>query len=132
MTVMAGSHVEMLRQMDEAMMRGDIETMFSFYADDVDVHIGGQSRLAGDYHGIEAMQELFGRFMAAAGEYSFENLSYLADDKHGVIVQRGTMSKDGQTLTVEESFMFHFRDGKISEFWYFPFDQNAVDDWFGR
>jgi hypothetical protein len=26
----------------------------------------------------------------------------------------------------------HFRDGKISEYWYQPWDQAGVDAWFGR
>lgn len=131
MAVMSDTHVETLRQMDEAMMRGDIATMFSYHTEDVVIHIGGQNKLSGDYHGINEMQQVFGDFMEAAGEYSFENLSYLADEKHGFIVQRGTMKRDGNSLTVEEVFAFHFRDGKISEFWYLPLDQAAVDEWFG-
>lgn len=132
MAVTSGSHVETLRHMDEAMARGDIPTMFSHFTDDVVVHMGGRSKLSGEYRGIEKLQEMFGAFMQAAGEYSFENLSYLADDKHGVIVQRGTMKRDGESLTVEEVFVFHFREGKLSEFWYLPLDQSAVDQWFGN
>jgi hypothetical protein len=37
------------------------------------VHIGGDNRLTGEYRGLDALQDLFGRFMDAAGEYSFEN-----------------------------------------------------------
>ncbi len=51
----------------------------------------------------------------------------LADDEHGVILQRGKAVKDGQTHELNEVFVFHFRDGKISEMWYVPVDQAAVD-----
>jgi ketosteroid isomerase-like protein len=70
---------------------------------------------------------MFGKFMEATGEYSFENHGYLADDTHGIILQRGTMKRDGRTFSTAETFVFHFRDGKISEFWYQPVDQPGLD-----
>ncbi|HEX2041134.1 MAG TPA: nuclear transport factor 2 family protein [Acidimicrobiales bacterium] len=124
---MAHPNAEVLRLADEAMLRGDIEEFFSYYTDDVIVHASGKSRLAGDYEGRDQLQELFGQFMEAMGEYSFENHAYLADDQHGVILQRGRAMEDGQTHEFNEVFVFHFRDGKISEMWYVPVDQAAVD-----
>lgn len=128
---MAHPNAEVLRLADEAMLRGDIEGFFSYYTDDVVVHAGGRSRLAGDYNGRDQLQELFGQFMDAMGEYSFENHAYLADDEHGVILQRGKAVKDGQTHVFNEVFVFHFRDGKISEMWYVPLDQTTVDTLIG-
>ncbi len=128
---MAHPNAEVLRLADEAMLRGDIEGFFSYYTDDVVVHAGGTSRLAGDYNGRDQLQELFGQFMEAMGEYSFENHAYLADDEHGVILQRSKAVKDGQTHVFNEVFVFHFRDGKISEMWYVPLDQTTVDTLIG-
>jgi ketosteroid isomerase-like protein len=125
-------HVDMLRRMDQAMLDQDMATFFGLYTDDVAVHVGGQSKLAGDYHGVDKLQEMFGRFMEASGEYSFENHAYLADDEHGIILQRGTMKKDGRTFATDEVFVLHFRDGKVSEMWYLPLDQAGLDAWFGR
>ena len=129
---MTHPNVETLRRMDEAMLEQDLETFFGQYTDDVAVHIGGENKLAGDYKGLDQLQALFGQFMEASGEYSFENHAYLADDEHGVVVQRGTMRRGGQTFSTNEVFVFHFRDGKISEFWYQPVDQAGVDAWFGK
>jgi ketosteroid isomerase-like protein len=113
--VMAHPNAEMLRLADEAMLRGDIGEFFSYYTDDVIVHAPAKSRLAGDYEGRDQLQELFGQFMEAMAEYSFENHAYLADDEHGVSLQRGKAVKDGQTHEFNKVFVFHFRDGKISE-----------------
>ncbi len=124
---MAHPNAEILRRADEAMERGDIEGFFSYYTDDVAVHIAGSNRLAGDYKGLDQLQEGFGRFMEAMGEYTFENHAYLADDEHGVILQRGKSVRDGETQEFNEVFVYHFRDGKISEMWYVPVDQAAVD-----
>ena len=65
--------------------------------------------------------------MEAMGEYTFQNHAYLADDEHGIILQRGKSVRDGETQEFNEVFVFHFRDGKISEMWYVPVDQAAVD-----
>ena len=123
----AHPNAEVLRLADEAMLRGDIDQFFSYHTDDVTFHASGKSRLAGDYTGRDKLEELFGQFMAAMGEYSFENHAYLADDEHGVVLQRGKAVKDGKTYEFNEVFVFHFRDGRVSEMWYLPVDQAVVD-----
>ena len=124
-------NVETLRRIDEAQVAGDLETALSQYTDDVLGHVGGDNQLSGDYRGLEQLQAMLGRFMEASGEYSFENHAYLADDEHGIVLQRGTMRRGGETFSTNEVFVVHFRDGKISEFWYQPWDQAGVDAWFG-
>jgi ketosteroid isomerase-like protein len=125
-------NLQVLRSLDEAMLRGDMETYFGLHTDDVVLHVDGSSPLRGDYAGNAQLQAAFGRFMQAAGDYSFENHAYLADDEHGVVMQRGTMRRDGKTFSTDEVFVIHFRDGKISELWYVPVDQAGVDAWFSN
>ncbi len=124
---MAHPNAEVLRLADEAMTDGDIEKFFSYYTDDVIVHIAGRSRLAGDYKGLGELREGFARFIEALGDYTFENHAYLADDEHGIILQRGKAARDGNTYEFDEVFVFHFRGGKISEMWYIPVDQAGLD-----
>jgi ketosteroid isomerase-like protein len=125
-------NTDVLRQLDEAMTRGDMETYFGLHTDDVVMHVGGSSRLRGDYRGNAELQAVFGRFMEASGEYSFETHAYLADDEHGVVMQRGTMKRDGKTFATDEVFVIHFREGRISEMWYVPLDQAGVDAWWAN
>ena len=42
---------KVLRDADEAQMRGDVEAFANAYTDDVIVHIPGKSSLAGTYKG---------------------------------------------------------------------------------
>ena len=43
--------------------------------------------------------------------------AYLADDEHGVVLQRSYYRRGDDTVKSNETFVFHFRDGKISEYW---------------
>jgi ketosteroid isomerase-like protein len=122
---------KLLRDADEAQMKGDVEAFVGFYADDVIVHIPGKSSLAGDYKGKDQFVELFGRFMERTPEYSFEPHAYLADDEHGIILQRSHYQRGDETVDCNDTFVCHFRDGKISEFWLSSDDPYAVDAFLG-
>ncbi|HLF78999.1 MAG TPA: nuclear transport factor 2 family protein [Dehalococcoidia bacterium] len=126
---MAHPNADLLRKLDEAMASGDLALFFSLYTDDVRSHIRGRNKLAGDYEGKDQLQGLFGRFMEAVGSYTFDNHAYLADDEHGVMLQRSRSEHDGKVLELDEAFVMHFRDGKVSEMWYLPVDQAAFDAW---
>ena len=122
---------KLLRDSDQAQMRGDVEAFVGFFADDVIVHISGKSSLAGVHKGKDEFLELFGRFMERAPEYSFEPHAYLAGDEHGVILQRSHYKRGDETLDSNDTFVCHFRDGKISEFWLLSEDSDAVDGFLG-
>jgi len=121
----------LLRKVDEAMTAGDMDTFWGGYADDVVTHVAGTSTLAGDYKGIDQLQELFGRFMERAGDFTFDPHDYLANDEHGLILQNSHYRKAGKALDSNDIFIYHFRDGKISEFWMSSEDQAGVDAFLG-
>ena len=122
---------QVLRDLDEAQLRGDVEAFSAFFTDDVIVHIPGKSSLAGVHKGKEQFLELFGRFMERAGEYTFEPHAYFADDEHGVQLSRSHYTRGDETLDSNDTFICHFRDGKISEFWLLSEDSDAVDAYLG-
>ena len=122
---------KVLRDADEAQARGDMQTFMAAYADDVVIHISGKNSLAGTYKGKDQFTELFQRFMERTPEYTFESHAYLADDEHGVILQRSHYKRGDETLDSNDTFVSHFRDGKVSEFWLFAEDAAAVDAFLG-
>ena len=126
---MAHPNADTMRRIDEAMTAGDLDAFFGFFTDDVKLHVAGKSKLAGAHEGKEKFQEVFGSFMELVGDYSFENHAYLADDEHGVTLQTSRSQRGGRTLELQEAFIMHFRGGKVSEMWYVPIDQAALDAW---
>jgi ketosteroid isomerase-like protein len=113
-------NAETLRQIDESQLKGDIEGFLGHFTDDVKVHIGGASKLTGDYQGKEQFQDVFGRYLELVGEVAFDGNRYFADNEHGVDVQAAHYSKNGQKLDLEEAYLVRFRDGKVAELWYYP------------
>jgi ketosteroid isomerase-like protein len=75
--------------------------------------------------------ELFGRFAERAPDYTFEPHAYLADDEHGVSLQRSHYKRGDETLESNEIFVAHFRDGKISEVWFLSENSDDVDAFLG-
>ena len=122
---------QLLRDADDAQMRGDVEAFMGFYTDDIVVHISGSSSLAGDHRGREAFAKLFATFMERAPDFSFEPHAYLADDEHGVLLQRSHYRRGSDGVDMDDVFVFHFRGGKISEFWLRPEDQSELDRFLG-
>ena len=112
-------------------MRGDVDGFLSYMADDIVVHMPGKSALAGDFKGKDQFVEVFQRFMERAPEYSFEPHAYLADDEHGVILQRSHYRRGDETLDTNDTFVAHFRDGKIAEMWLSTDDPYGVDAFLG-
>ena len=126
-------NVQTLREIDEAQQSGNIEAFFSHFTDDVKVHASGNNKLAGEYQGKDQLRELFGRYMEAAGEnYSFESHAHLANDEHGVSLQTSHYQRGGERLDLQEAFVVHFRDGKVSEMWFLAYDAAAFDRWVGN
>jgi uncharacterized protein len=122
---------KLLRDSDQAQLRGDVDAFSSSFVDDVIVHIPGKSSFAGTHKGKDQFLALFQRFTERAPEYTFEPHAYFADDEHGVILQRSHFKRGDETLDSNDTFVCHFRDGKVSEFWLLSEDEDAVDAFLG-
>lgn len=122
---------KVLRDADEAQRRGDVEAFMAAYTDEIVVHMPGKSSLAGTYKGKQEFAEVFQRFMERTPEYSFESHAYFADDEHGVLLQRSHYKRGDETLDSNDTFVMHFRDGKIAEMWISTDDPYAVDAFLG-
>ena len=69
--------------------------------------------------------------MERAPEYSFEPHAYLTDDEHGVELQKSHYRRGDQTLDTNDTFVCHFRDGKVTETWLSTDDPYGVDEFLG-
>ncbi len=122
---------KVMQDLDEAQLRQDFEAFAGYFTDDVVAHIPGKSSFAGEYKGRDKFLELFQRFNERVPEYTFEPHSYLADDEHGVSLQKSRYKRGDETLDTNEALVVHFRDGKVSEFWFLSEKSDEVDAFLG-
>ncbi|MGH2786183.1 MAG: nuclear transport factor 2 family protein [Actinomycetota bacterium] len=124
---------ELLRKMDEAQAKQDVEGMMAAFADDVVVHIGGRSHMAGDLKGKGELMESYGRFVQVMGDNAeFETHDLVAGDKHGFMLQSFKGNRNGDQIEIKGIGIFHFTNGKISEAWFIDEDPYSADPWYDR
>lgn len=125
---MANKNEKLLRDQDAALARGDMDAFWAPFSEDVLVHIGGRSTLAGEVKGLAEMQAKFGQFMAALGDnQEIVTHDIVANDTHGIVLQSFRGTKKGKTLDTNGVSIFHIAGGKITEAWLFDEDPYTAD-----
>lgn len=113
----------------EAFANGDMATLNDVISDDVVWHNGGNSPLSGDYVGKEAVFGLFATLaQETAGSFKNDVHDMLANDDHGVALVTTTGTRGDKTLEGRSVHVFHMDAGVLTEFWAFPENQSAFDD----
>ena len=100
-------NVETCKKGYAAFAAGDVETVMSYYDDDVEWVVPGNSTISGTYRGKAGVTELF----AKAAEQSFATTPsrFLADGDVVVILTQVTAGGE----SAPEADVVTFRDGKI-------------------
>ncbi|HEY8739930.1 MAG TPA: nuclear transport factor 2 family protein [Candidatus Dormibacteraeota bacterium] len=122
--------VQKLREAYEAFGRGDLEAIRGQFSPDIVWHIGGHSSLSGDYKGIDAVFEFFGRiFTETDGTLKNDVHDILANDTHGIVLLTQSAERNGKKLSMQFVHVTH-RDAesRVTESWYLPMDAQAVDE----
>jgi hypothetical protein len=122
-------NAEMWRKASAAFIRGDAGTQQTFFSDDVVYHVPGANPLAGDYEGLEAVRALMLKFREMNVQI-VEVHDVLATDDHVVALVRGTASREGRELSLNQANIYNIKGGKVAEAWLLPTDQRAVDEFF--
>jgi uncharacterized protein len=123
-----GEHANatLVRQMMDAMDRGDTQAASDALADDVEWHEIGRAEAR---HG---KAELRAAMMGGASEYTITGKLHdvVANDDHVVGLVDATATRSGRTLNYRTAEIFHIRNGKIVERWAFSDDTAAIAAFF--
>jgi ketosteroid isomerase-like protein len=128
---MAHPNEELLRRVDAQMAKGNPQAMFDLFADDAVVHVGGRSKMAGDYKGKGEIQQSFGLFMQSLGDNpSLESHDIVANDTHGIVMQTAKGARGGKSIEIKGLGIMHFSGGKVTEAWFLDEDPYTADPWY--
>jgi ketosteroid isomerase-like protein len=111
-----------------AFTSGDMDTLATFFAQDVVWHTPGRHRLAGTYEGRDAAFASFAEeFELSGGTYGVEVHDAFANDEHIVALLHATAEREGKRLDQDYVIVFELHDGIVSAAWEVWNDQPSVD-----
>lgn len=120
------------RRTADAFRAKDSEALAELIAEEVVWHIPGSSSLAGDIHGRDALFQWFGRvFEVTDNTFTLEEHDVLASNEHVVALNIIGATRDGVPLRQNVVSVFHFRNGRQVERWFYPSDLGGWDQMFG-
>ena len=112
-----------------AFTTGDMDTLATFFVEDVVWHTPGQHPLAGAHDGRAATFESFAaEFERSGGSYGVEVRDVLANDEHIVALLHATADREGKRLDQDYAIVFQMRDGRVQAAWEVWQDQASLDE----
>ena len=117
---MAEEHpnVRAVREGFEALDRGDFDWVNEHMADDVVWHIGGKSKVAGEYRGKAAVMEMFAKQGPALNDAKIDVHDIVGNDEHVIAIGRASVDDpDGGTVSWLYANVFHIENGITKETW---------------
>ena len=114
----------------EALNTGDLTTLAELFGDNVSWHTPGQSPLAGDVLGGEAVFARLGRYLAeTGGTFRVELKRVLTDEAGRVIgIHHDVAERDGKHLDVYGCTVFELENGRIVDGREHFYDLRAWDE----
>lgn len=122
-------NVALMRNVYDAFTTGDLARAGSYWTADCVHHYPGRSQLAGSHKGLDEATAFASRmFELTGGNIRMEVRDIGASDDRAFAVVQTSYARDGRSLDMSFVNIAKVRDGKIAEFWTFPEDQYAVDE----
>jgi len=127
---MTHPNVQTVREGYAAFAQGDLEALRKeYFAPDIIWHYAGHSLLGGHFHGAEQVLDWLGKtFELSGGTLTVDVHDIVGNDEHVVALIVVRAARNGKHLNDQGVQVFHLSDGKVTEVWTLPGDQNADDD----
>jgi ketosteroid isomerase-like protein len=123
------SNADVLRAFFAAFTGGDVAAIEHLLSPDARSHTPGNSLLAGHRSGRDEVLAHLGRSgELSGGTYRLEMLDVLDGEHHAAAVYRGTAEREGRSLDVVHVALYAIADGRITEAWFTPLDQDRFDE----
>ncbi|MEV2212541.1 nuclear transport factor 2 family protein [Streptomyces sp. NPDC050997] len=110
-------HAALVRRGYEAFTRGDMDTLRGLMTADCTHHVPGSHPLSGDFKGLDATIDMYGRlFEETGGTMEVKLNSILVDGRgHAVAVHRFSAQRAGKRIDANGCIVFRIVGDKISD-----------------
>ena len=126
---MSQQNVDVIRRMNAAFNRGDLDTAFSFYDPDAVWHSRTDEPDTGDYQGLAAIRQMADMWKGAFDDFRLDLEGYVdADDcvvTSGWVCGRGRESD--AAVRDPYAWLIRLRAGKLTEIWEYRDRSEALE-----
>jgi ketosteroid isomerase-like protein len=120
---------DFVRQAYDDFTKGGIGAVINLFADDVVWHIGGRSRLSGDYKGKYEVHRFFGELVELSeGTFELAVRDVLVSDERAAVLCTERARRNGRWQEMNTVHVWRLRDRTFTEFWRYPDDTYADDE----
>ncbi len=125
--------LEVIQRYLDAAMRGDWDTGFGFFADDIVLRIPGRSKFAGEHRGKQVAIDYIrtARARSEGSEVELELIDMLANDQRVALLVRERFHREDGVVEIRRANVYRVQGEQIVEIWIFEADQYAVDELLG-
>jgi ketosteroid isomerase-like protein len=122
-------NVELMRKVYDAFGTGDVETAGSYWTEDAVHHYPGRNPLSGEHKGLaESIAFANKIFELTGGQLRMDVLEIGASDHHAFALLDTHYERKGNVLEMPFVNVARIEGGKIAEFWTYPNDVYATDE----
>ncbi len=122
-------HVQLMEKVYAAFGSGDVATAGSYWTEDAVHHYPGRNPLSGDHKGLDESIAFANKiFELTEGKLRMQTLEIGASDTHAFAILDTHYERKGRVLDMPFINVARIEDGKIAEFWTYPEDVYATDE----
>lgn len=122
-------NVVLMRKVYDAFGVGDVQTAGSYWTQDAIHHYPGNNPLAGEHKGLaESIAFANKIFELTEGRLSMQVLEIGASENHAFALLDTRYERKGRVLEMPFVNVARIEGGKIAEFWTYPNDVYATDE----
>ena len=127
------TNLDLMRDYIACAHRGDWDTGYRYFAEDMLIRIPGGSELAGEYRGREVAKRYIetARALSRGHDVELELVDMLASEDRVALIVLERFHGDDGPIEIRRCNVYRWQDGQIVEIWIFEADQYAVDALFG-
>jgi ketosteroid isomerase-like protein len=125
--------LELMRDYIDCAHRGDWDTGYGYFAEDVRIRIPGRSDMAGEHRGRDVVKHYIetARALSRGHDVELELVDMLASEERVALIVRERFHGEDGPVEIRRCNVYRWLDGQIVEVWIFEGDQYAVDALFG-
>lgn len=125
----AQANAALIKSAYDAFSRGDTQSVFAVFAQNILWHVPGRGPLSKDYRGHAEVGGFFEQFMGLSeGTFRIQIDQILANRERVVVLCTESASRAGRSWSSPQVHVWTVKDGRATAFWEYEGDQQGEDE----